>query len=143
MCVLSRPGLAWLDFLMTSTYIQRLSNSSFDFCSFQTGIPKDAVFLTADNQPVFPSSRAVEEVKNEDKIPAAKADKMVTTAADYGSFSGEKAKLIKSLNNQLVHPAKKPHIVWRQTTEMITIAISAPDVKDYTLMVKTRAVHFR
>lgn len=120
-----------------------MTNSFFELCSFQTGLPKDAVFLTEDNLPVFPSSHTVEEVKKVDKIPAAKAEKMVTTAADCGSFTGEKAQLIKSLNNQLIHPAKKPHIVWRQTTEMITICISAPDVKDYTMMVKTRAVHFR
>lgn len=83
------------------------------------------------------------EVKKEEKISPAKPEKVDKTTDDCEPFTGETADATNSLHNRLVHPAKIPQIVWKQTTSMVTIAISAPDVKDYSLKVKSRSVHFR
>lgn len=64
------------------------------------------------------------------------------SAAICERSTGEKDKCVEVMHTQLVHPAKMPHIVWQQTATTITITISAPDVKDYSLKVGSRYVHF-
>lgn len=86
-----------------------------------------------DYQPIFPSHPvshpAIEGVNKTKELPPAPL--------------AEKEKLIKSVNNQLTHPAKIPYMTWEQTEDVVTISISAADVKDYYLKVGLRSVQFR
>lgn len=102
--------------------------------TFQLNIPKH---LRPDNQPIISTT----EAKVVQKKSPAKPKPIAETAAD--SFTEEKENLAESVNHQLFYPAKRPTIVWKQTPEMIIIAIAAPDVNNYYLKVGPRHVHFR
>ncbi len=48
----------------------------------------------------------------------------------------------KEASLRLIDPAKQPYIEWSQTDTTVKMAIKAPDVKDYSLVVGSRYVKF-
>lgn len=75
-------------------------------------------------------------------VPAIAESVPEKTAAICERSTGTKDEVVEIIKTQLGHPAKMPHVVWQQTATTITLTITAPDVKDYSLKVGSRYVHF-
>ncbi|KAG4068946.1 hypothetical protein HA402_005094 [Bradysia odoriphaga] len=84
---------------------------------------------------------SAEESDKMSSMATAMPDLIPKTTVD-DPFTGTSSQSTTNANCRLESTAEMPYITWKQTESIVQLAISAPEVKDYSLKVGSRFVHF-